>query len=176
MKLFLSAFKFIFLRSSAFLFDMIALSFISVVLVTVIFDLLKIDIKFFDVIFSLSKQDSLFESLIYILMICFYYFAHIITRRSTLGIWIISHDYFEKAPSIDEESDEDKENEEVKKVAAEDISSMTLFWQRLYKVTIYLIFQALNIALMGFLTIYAAFTHNKTPLQEKASGIYIMKK
>jgi hypothetical protein len=165
----LKSLKFIFFRLSGFLFDMIVLSFVMAIALTVLFDVLGTQVKALDVIYNLSMSNSIFKSLVYLIIIGVYYGIHVYFRWATLGLWITHQDFAEKLPEISKEKSKDLD-------MLEEVSSNKVkrFFNRIFVAFLYSSFQMINIALLGVLTLIAGFKDVKIPYHEGVSGVHII--
>jgi hypothetical protein len=161
--------RFIFFRLSAFLFDMLFLSFLISISLIVIFNFLNAEVKVLDVIYQLSVSNSIFKSFIYLVTIGTYYGIYVYFKKATLGLWVTHQDFAERRPEISKESHQDKD-------MLEDVGSgkVKKVFGRLFNAFLYSSLQMINISLLGALTFVAGFKKNKTPYHEAISGIHIV--
>lgn len=164
----MKSFKFIFLRFSAFLFDMITLSFLIAMFLTVTLDILGMEIGAVDVVYQLSLTNGVFKSLLYLSLIGIYYGLHVFFRRATFGLWLTHQDFAEKLPSIAKAASEDED------MVQDVVKSKVTFHKRAFNAFLYSSFQMINVALLGVLTIYAAFQDTKVAYHESVSGVRII--
>lgn len=167
----MSALKFLFIRFSAFLFDMVCLSLLLSVVLTVVLDVLNIKVQAIDLIFELSSQNGTFKTSIYLLVIGIYYFIHVFFRKSTFGLWATHQDFAEKLPEMSKEESEDIDL--INELASKGGPSM---YKRFVNAYVYSSCQMVNIALCGVLTILAAFKSEQTAFHEALSGVRICKR
>lgn len=165
----MKAFKFLFTRFSAFLFDMVVLSFISSVIMIVVVDVLRMETGVVDILYKLSQNDGIFKTLLYLAVIGLYYGLHVFFRRSTFGLWITHHQFGERMPSISQ-----KESEDADMVAHIVKNHNKGIFKRISNAFLYSSFQMFNVASCGLLTIYAAFKDPQVAYHESVSGVRII--
>ena len=145
--------KFIFMRFSAFIFDMMTLSLLVSIFINVVIIGLGINLKAVDILYQLSMTNSIFKTLFYLSVIGLYYGLHLFFRKSTFGLWLTHQDFGEKMPTIVK-----KESEDADMVAGMVGGNWKGIFKRIGNAFLYSTFQMINIAFFGFLTIYAAFS------------------
>lgn len=164
----MKALKFIFLRLSAFMFDMLALSFIVAMFLTVSLDILGIQSDAINVIYHLNTNSSVFKSIFYLALIGFYYGVHVFFRKATIGLWITHQDFAEKLPSISKAASEDEE------LVQDIVKKRITIHKRLFNAFLYSSFQMINVAFLGAMTLFAAFSPSQVAYHESMSGVRII--
>ena len=167
----MNALRFLFIRFSAFLFDMICLSLMLSVILTVIVDVLNVKIQAIDLIYELSMQNGMFKTSVYLSVIGFYYFVHVFFRKSTFGLWATHQDFAEKLPEMSKEVSEDMDL--INELASKGGPSM---YKRFANAFVYSSCQMVNVALCGILTIWGAFKPEQAAYHEVLSGVRICKR
>ncbi len=165
----MKAFRFLFMRCSAFLFDMIFLSFLISLTLTVVVDVLGLKVNAIELIYRLSMENSLFKTLMYMLVIGIYYGLHVFFRKSTLGLWVTHQDFAEKLPSISKAASEDLDL-----VNSLTNGSKVSIIKRVSNAFLYSSFQMINVALFGLITVFAAFSSSQVAYHESVSGVRII--
>lgn len=161
--------RFLFYRFSAFIFDMLTLSFLITIIsysATPIVNIFNLNTEFLSIIHELSQQDSAIRSLIYLFIIAFYYGFYMVIGKNTLGLWVTNQTVLIKVSKPSGERDSEDEEKKVILLSKK---------ERGFNGLTYLAFQMINITILGAFTFFAAFKEGtKLPLHERLSGVVIV--